>query len=386
MNDLNLLPDRNRSICFANETRCNADEAANPSRWPVSSGHMWVQGAAQDHTRSHPPSSQLSVPGPGWGASGGSCSPGVGVCVCVCVPVLVLMVVARTPKWRALWCNLREHRPRDWQGRRSNENEPTYWGCQIKAKGEALSRPRLDYVMHKQLVVGKKKKKKKKKERKKKNLKKCRPAQRLERNCSRAGAPPLSIWLFNDVAAGAPGLRMEPSEAPLACLHLSLRSWRWVLCALLRFTRSCSLCRGCWNPPREEQQQQQQRRRRRRQQQQQEEDRIPSSLCFTIQSPEHPQLLLFHPSKNKTKNTRFHAHRPGLPWGDAWSPLIMARNTLTDCSRRFGAAAGLRCLTVAAREARQAGRFTGLMLACPSGSLCVCLFVVGFFLCCVKES
>ena len=386
MNDLNLLPDRNRSICFANETRCNADEAANPSRWPVSSGHMWVQGAAQDHTRSHPPSSQLSVPGPGWGASGGSCSPGVGVCVCVCV------CVCRC--WCWWW----------WPGRRSDEPCGAIYVSTVPGTDRAGGPMRTS--RHIEVVKSKpkgrrcpvlvwitsctnswslaKKKKKKKRERKKKNLKKWRPGQRRERNCIRAGAPPLSMWLFNDVAAGAPGLRMEPSEAPLACLHLSLRSWRWVLCALLRFTRSCSLCRGCWNPPREEQQQQ--RRRRRRQQQQQEEDRIPSSLCFTIQSPEHPQLLLFHPSKNKTKNTRFHAHRPGFPWGDAWSPLIMARNTLTDCSRRFGAAAGLRCLTVAAREARQAGRFTGLMLACPSGSLCVCLFVVGVFLCCVKES
>ena len=35
-------------------------------------------------------------------------------------------------------------------------NKSTYWGCQIKAKEEALSRRRLNYVMHKQLVVGKK--------------------------------------------------------------------------------------------------------------------------------------------------------------------------------------------------------------------------------------
>lgn len=88
-----------------------------------------------------------------------------------------------------------------------------------KPKGEAQSRPRLDYVIQEQLVVGKKKRKKKKK-----RLKKCRAGQLLS---SAAGLEPSDRYFAsNDVAAGASGVGTWPSAAAPARLRRSLRSRR----------------------------------------------------------------------------------------------------------------------------------------------------------------
>lgn len=115
------------------------------------SGHIWVQRAAQEEqiwSISPPPQLTCLTCLLGGERERGELQP-------LCSS---LGPVCRNDE-PALCCNLRAHRLPDWQGRRSNENKSTYWGCQIKAKGEAQSRPRLNYVMHKQLVVGKKKKK-----------------------------------------------------------------------------------------------------------------------------------------------------------------------------------------------------------------------------------
>lgn len=84
-----------------------------------------------------------------------------------------------------------------------------------KPKGEAQSRPRLDYVIQEQLVIGKKKKKK---------LKKCRAEQLLS---SAAGLEPSDRYFAsNDVAAGASGVGTWPSAAAPARLRRSLRPRR----------------------------------------------------------------------------------------------------------------------------------------------------------------
>lgn len=165
----------------------------------------------------------LSVPGPGsWGTR--------------------LQLPPVCGVWRpgrrsdgALWCNRRVHRPRtDGDECPMKDVDTPRMSNQSRRRGAVPSSSELRHAQ----TAGRWQKKKKK-------LKKCRPGQRRR---SAAGLKPFTADLaFNDVAAGASGLRTEPRGAPRACLHLSLRAGRWVRAASVH--GSCSFCRGCWNPP-----------------------------------------------------------------------------------------------------------------------------------------